>query len=118
MVYVTGDTHIPIDISKLNTTNFPEQRNMTKDDYVIILGDFGLIWKSEQDGEELYWTKWLNEKNFTTLFLDGNHENHDILNKYPEIAWYSGHYHVDQNIDNTHFVLYNKLYRWRIKWII
>jgi DNA repair exonuclease SbcCD nuclease subunit len=83
MIYLTGDTHIPIDISKLNTTNFPEQKEMTKDDYVIVLGDFGLIWKNEQDNEEKYWTKWLNDKPFTTFFLDGNHENHNRLNSYP-----------------------------------
>ena len=44
MIYLTGDTHISIDIVKLNTNNFPEQKNFTKDDYVIILGDFCLYW--------------------------------------------------------------------------
>ena len=41
-IYVTGDTHIPIDISKLNMREFPEQKELTREDYVIILGDFGL----------------------------------------------------------------------------
>ena len=45
MIFLTGDTHIPIDVSKLNTKNFPEQKNLTSDDYVIILGDFGLYWR-------------------------------------------------------------------------
>lgn len=97
MIYITGDTHIPIDISKLNTTNFPEQRNMTKEDYVIVLGDFGLIWKNKPDNEELYWTKWLDEKPFTTLFLDGNHENHDRLNSYPVIDMFGGKVHQISN---------------------
>jgi len=35
MIYVTGDIHCPIDISKLNTKNFPIQRKMTKSDYLI-----------------------------------------------------------------------------------
>ena len=48
MIYITGDTHIPLDISKLNTTNFPEQKDMTKNDYLIILGDFGLYWKNDK----------------------------------------------------------------------
>lgn len=43
MIYITGDTHCSIDIRKLNIKNFPEQRNMTKSDYVIIAGDFGVI---------------------------------------------------------------------------
>lgn len=36
MIYVTGDTHANIDIEKLNTTKFPQQKNLTKDDYLII----------------------------------------------------------------------------------
>ena len=44
MIYVTGDTHIPIDIHKLDDDAFMEQKNLTKDDYVIICGDFGGVW--------------------------------------------------------------------------
>ena len=93
MIYVTGDTHIPIDISKLNTTNFPEQHMMTKQDYVIICGDFGLIWNNAQSKEELCWTKWLNQKPFTTLFVDGNHENFSRLNRFPEEEFCGGRVH-------------------------
>ena len=41
MIFVTGDTHIPLDISKLNSEQFPQQKELTKNDYVIICGDFG-----------------------------------------------------------------------------
>lgn len=75
MIYVTGDTHADW-MSRLNTKAFPEQKEMTKDDYVIILGDFG-IWDNSK--REKYNLDWLEKKNFTTLFLDGNHENYDIL---------------------------------------
>jgi calcineurin-like phosphoesterase family protein len=78
-VYVTGDTHCPIDIKKLNSENFQEGKTLTKDDVVIILGDFGLLWKDIPDKEEKYWTNWLNNKPWTTLFVDGNHENHNRL---------------------------------------
>ena len=61
MIFVTGDTHIPIDITKLNRYNFPEQKELTKDDFLIICGDFGGVWNG--DKEELYWRKWLEEKN-------------------------------------------------------
>ena len=40
MIDITGDTHIPVDIQKLSTKRFPEQKEMTKNDYVIICGDF------------------------------------------------------------------------------
>ena len=36
---------MPIDISKLSTKNFKAQKKLTRDDYVIVLGDFGLLWK-------------------------------------------------------------------------
>ena len=103
-MFWTGDTHIPIDISKLNTTNFPIQTDLTKKDNVGIGGDFGLIWNYKETGlsvpscpedtcwtkEELYWYKWLNDKNFTTLWVDGNHENFDRLKKYPIETWNGG----------------------------
>jgi predicted phosphodiesterase len=91
VIYITGDTHIPIDIKKLNTSNFAEQHNMTKNDYVIICGDFGGVWNNSN--EELYWRKWLQEKNFTTLFVDGNHENFDMLNQFPVSQWNGGNVH-------------------------
>ena len=51
---------------------------MTKNDYLIITGDFGALW-TRRNKTELYWLNWLNNKNFTTLFVDGNHENHRRL---------------------------------------
>ena len=47
MIYITGDTHA--EFNRFNTTNFPEQKEMTKDDYVIICGDFGGIWDTPEE---------------------------------------------------------------------
>lgn len=91
MLYITGDTHIPTDVSKLNSKRFPEQKSMTKDDFVIIAGDFGGIWDSSN--EERYWLKWLEEKSFTTLFVDGNHENFTELAKYEVVPFHGGQAH-------------------------
>ena len=77
MIYVTGDTHANIDIAKLNTTKFPQQKELTKNDFVIICGDFGLCWDGSH--REMWWQDWLTAKNFTTLWIDGNHENFDRL---------------------------------------
>lgn len=44
MIYVTGDTHGCLDVKKLSIKNFKEQKSLTKEDYVIICGDFGLTW--------------------------------------------------------------------------
>lgn len=40
-LFVTGDTHSTIDWEKLNTKNWEEQRNLTRDDHLLIAGDFG-----------------------------------------------------------------------------
>ena len=82
--FVTGDTHGSLDIGKL-TSRFSEQRYLSKNDYVIILGDFGMVWNNSE--EDLYWRRWLNERRFTTLFIDGNHENFDLLEQYETVEW-------------------------------
>ena len=64
---------------------------MTKNDYVIICGDFGLVWNN--DKEDMWWRSWLNDRPFTTLFVDGNHENFDLLNAYPVENWHGGKIH-------------------------
>lgn len=91
MIFVTGDTHADYDISKLSTKKFPQQKTLTKSDYVIVCGDFGLVWDASR--REDYWQKWLSEKNFTTLFVDGNHENFDALRMIPHEERYGGLVH-------------------------
>lgn len=92
MIYITGDCHA--DFRKLNTENFLEQKEMTKEDYVIICGDFGAVWMRDLEGEqEKWWMDWLENKPFTTLFVDGNHENFDRLYNYPVEEWMGGKVH-------------------------
>ena len=89
MIYVTGDTHG--DFQRFGSKYFPQQKEMTRQDYVVITGDFGGLW----DGgpKDQYWLDWLNEKPFTTLFVDGNHENFCLLNAMPERRWKGGRVH-------------------------
>jgi DNA repair exonuclease SbcCD nuclease subunit len=91
MIYLTGDTHIPIDVNKLEESYFPAQHTMTKNDYLIICGDFGGVWDRSKEKEQFLNT--LAERNFTTLFIDGNHENFDILEKMPVSQWHGGKVH-------------------------
>lgn len=58
---------------------------MAREDYVIICGDFGGVWLS--DTEEERKMDWLEGRSFTTLFIDGNHENFDQLNAFPVEEW-------------------------------
>jgi len=80
-IYVTGDTHG-------NFTRFYKRNldmngvSLTKDDYVIIAGDFGGFWdNSEKEWKNL---QWLAERPWTTLFIDGNHENFSLLDILPD----------------------------------
>ena len=102
MIYVTGDTHANLDIGKLSSRRFKEQKEMSKDDYLIVCGDFGLVW--DGSAREMYWQDWLTGRNFTTLWIDGNHENFDILYEFPLTDKFGGKvreiapdiYHLDR----------------------
>lgn len=87
-IYVTGDTHgFRLQegfLHRLSTKNFPEQKDLTKDDFVVILGDFGGVWEANRyttrgPADERCALDWLEDKPFTTLFVPGNHENYDRL---------------------------------------
>jgi len=90
-IYFTGDIHGHIDISKLNKKNFKDSERLTKNDFLIILGDFGLIWCGEK--KDSWWLDWLNNQPFTTLFIDGNHENFNLLYEFPQEKWKGGLVH-------------------------
>ena len=74
MICVTGDTHG--EFERLGSKHFPGGPG----DYLIICGDFGGVWDTSH--QEQYWRKWLSQKPFTTLFIDGNHANYDRLSVY------------------------------------
>jgi len=88
MVFVCGDTHIPWDIHRL--LSFEKYGSFTKDDLMIILGDCGLLWRAQPDDRELCWTEWLNDRPYTILAIDGNHENHFRLSQLPVVKKFGG----------------------------
>lgn len=89
MVFITGDTHG--DFRRFGAKIFREQKAMTRDDYVIICGDFGGLWDDSAD--ERNHLKWLEEKPFTLLWVDGNHENFSMLKEFPIEEWHGGKVH-------------------------
>ena len=42
MIYITGDCHA--EFNRFSTKRFPAQKEMTKEDFVIVCGDFSGIW--------------------------------------------------------------------------
>lgn len=67
-VLIIGDCHA--DPQNLINVQI-EYKNLTKDDYVIVCGDFGFIWKIKPDYFENYWLDEINNYPFTTLFVSG-----------------------------------------------
>ncbi|MBO4652310.1 MAG: metallophosphoesterase [Lachnospiraceae bacterium] len=92
MIFITGDTHGRYK-GRFNTEVLPEQNQMTKDDYVIVCGDFTLIGCAEETREEKYWCDWFESRSYTLLFIDGNHEHHLRLAGFPVKEWHGGKVH-------------------------
>ena len=83
MIFVTGDMHG--DITRFKS---PEMKKLSFGDTLIVAGDFGFLWNNSK--EERSNLKKLSEKNFRIAFIDGCHENYDILEKYPVETWNGG----------------------------
>jgi len=99
-VFVCGDTHQMLDISKLTSKGWPEGKELTKDDFLIILGDSGINWSNDlYNRQDIYLKSWLNEKPWTTLDVLGNHHNYDRLFQQKPIPFYGGRaYHISESI--------------------
>ena len=83
MVYLTGDTH-----GDLDRFRHGRLRWLGKRDIVVVLGDFGFVW--DGSAEEQKKLDWLRKRPYTLLFLDGSHENYDLLAQYPETERFGG----------------------------
>lgn len=83
MIYATGDTHGDIERFKS-----PEMKKLRSGDTLIICGDFGFFWDDSR--RERSAIKKLASKNYTIAFVDGCHENFDILERFPVTEWNGG----------------------------
>ena len=91
-IWISGDIHG--NPTRLSTDSFYEQKEFSGnkgENTVIICGDFGLVWNREKESNtEKYWLDWLESKPFTTVFVDGNHDNIPRLDSYPIKEWNGG----------------------------
>lgn len=110
MVWVTGDTHGWFDINKLSADLWPQGQKLRRSDLLVIVGDFGLIWEEPPAFENRYFLDWLNRQPWTTLFLDGNHENHDLLDAMEVTYWRGGKVHRIPRYDNIYHLMRGQVY--------
>lgn len=68
-IILAGDTHGLINMDKV-TEYFECNDDFTKKDYLIILGDAGVLWNGVEDADV---QEILNNLPVTTLWIDGNH---------------------------------------------
>ena len=79
MIYVTGDCHGRLQ----RLINFAQ--NLTNKDGILVLGDLGLCWRKDKLDMYPFIRIWEGLKNNPMLyFIDGNHENFDILETFKD----------------------------------
>lgn len=83
MIYVTGDTH-----GDINRFKDPALKKLKQNDILIVCGDFGFIWDGSKREKSIL--RKLADKDYTIAFIDGCHENFDILENIPVTQWYGG----------------------------
>lgn len=89
MIYVTGDTHA--DLNRFYI------KKLRKKDTLIICGDFGFIWDGTDREKKIL--KKIGSFPFKTLFIDGTHENFDLLFDYPIVEFCNGKaQHISGNL--------------------
>lgn len=93
MIFIAGDIHGPIDIYKV-INYFADETvtgELSKKDYLILLGDTSICWDGGRIDSSVRAV--LQGLPVTTLFIDGNHDNHRIIAEYPVSEWNGGHIH-------------------------
>ena len=86
-IYVTGDIHGSLSISRLERF---QRRNpgLNKNDYMIVCGDFGMYFDGAHG--DYCMKKAIESLPFNILWVDGNHENFDIIDKLPVCDFMGG----------------------------
>lgn len=83
MLYFTGDMHG--NIGRFHDKPF---KRLRKGDTLVICGDFGFLWEGT-DAEKKR-VAWIAKRKYCVLFVDGKHENFDLLAEYPVVEFSGG----------------------------
>lgn len=108
MICITGDTHGYYH----EFMNRLAPLHLTAQDTIIVTGDFGFIHNTPRHADAV---KRLLCEDFTICFTDGNHENFDLLETFPEEEWNGGKIHrIGENIlhlmRGQHFTIEGKTF--------
>lgn len=85
-IVVKGDTHGNME----EILEIEKQFHLTEKDYIIIAGDYGLLFSEKYFQAKL---EILKKSKCTILWVDGNHENHSWIDSLPVEEWNGGKVH-------------------------
>lgn len=93
-IFVTGNIQRIAEYGacRFSSRSWPRGRELTRDDVAIVAGDFGFVWNDSNT--DRYWLDWFESKPWTTCFVDGNHENHQLLSELPVREWHGSRAHM------------------------
>ena len=92
MIFATGDMHGDYDL--FSQKKF---KKINDGDTLLVCGDFGFIWTG--DSKERKILDKLSRKKYNICFVDGTHENFDLLDKFPVVDFAGGRAHkIRENI--------------------
>ena len=92
MLYFTGDIHGDAERVSKNALSM-----MKTGDTLVICGDFGFVWDNTKKEQNML--KALSRRKYNICFVDGVHENFDLLNSFPVVTWNGGQAHrISDNI--------------------
>ena len=101
MLYITGNMH-----GEMARFEDSRLRKLKKGDTLIVCGDFGFLWDGGPKEEKNL--KKLGSKKYQILFVDGTHENFDLLDSYPISDWNGGK--VQQISGNLYHLMRGQVY--------
>lgn len=90
MLYITGDTHG--EHARFQYLDSAIEKTLCVGDKLFVCGDFGYIMRNSD--EENQYLNFLTKKPYQILWVDGNHENFDLLSEFPVEEWCGGKAHV------------------------
>lgn len=92
MICFTGDMHG----DRARFSHGPASR-LSKRDTLVVCGDFGFVWSGS--GEEKRILNQIAKRKYQVLFVEGCHDNLDLLEQYPVEEWNGGLVHrVGENL--------------------
>ena len=80
MVYVTADIH-----GEKQRFKDKQFGRLSRGDTLIILGDFGFVWNGTEQEKKLL--NWVAKQRYTVCFIDGTHENFELLDAYEQVDY-------------------------------